>query len=61
MTAVTFWLRHHHFSYRNRVEVDAKLQAIQQELSPEQAELVTNALRLAGLATPDEGADDNVE
>ncbi len=60
MAAVTFWLRHHHHSYRNRVEVDARLQAVQQELSPEQAELVTNALRLAGLAS-DEELNGNVE
>jgi len=53
MTAITFWLKHHHFSYRNRVEVDARIEAVQQELSPEQAELVTSALRLAGL-TADE-------
>lgn len=53
MTAITFWLRHHHHSYRNRVEVDAHLHAVQQEMSPEQAELVTNALRLAGLTDPE--------
>lgn len=49
MTAITFWLKHHHHSYRNRLEVDARVQAVQQELTPEQAELVTKALQLAGI------------
>lgn len=49
MTAITFWLKHHHHNYRNRLEVDARVQAVQQELTPEQAELVTKALQLAGI------------
>lgn len=54
MGAITFWLKHHHHSYRNRLEVDARVQAVQQELTPEQAELVTKALRLAGITTFEE-------
>lgn len=54
MSAITFWLKHHHHSYRNRLEVDARVQAVQQELTPEQAELVTKALRLAGITTCEE-------
>lgn len=54
MGAITFWLKHHHHSYRNRLEVDARVHAVQQELTPEQAELVTKALRLAGIATFEE-------
>lgn len=49
MTAITFWLKHHHHNYRNRLEVDARIQTVQQELTPEQAELVTKALQLAGI------------
>lgn len=49
MGAITFWLKHHHRSYRNRLEIDATISAVQQELSPEQAELVERALKLAGL------------
>ena len=30
MSAITFWLRHHHRSYRNRMEVDARINTIQQ-------------------------------
>ncbi len=51
--AITFWLKHHHRSYRNRLEIDATISAVQQELSPEQAELVERALKLAGLKEHD--------
>lgn len=51
MTAVMFWLKHHHRNYRTRVEIDAKIESVQQELTPEQAELVAHALKLAGLTT----------
>jgi ACT domain-containing protein len=61
MTAITFWLKHHHHGYRNRVEVDAHVETLRQELSPEQVEMVTNALRLAGIATPNEMEIDHVE
>lgn len=54
MSAIFFWLKHHHKSYKTRIEVDAKLQTIQQELTPEQTEIVSRALRLAGLTTEDE-------
>lgn len=58
MSAITFWLKHHHRSYRNRLEIDAKVQTIQQELTPDQAELVSRALRLAGLITNEEQEND---
>lgn len=51
MTAVMFWLKHHHRTYRTRIEVDAKIESVQQELTPDQAELVAQALKLAGLTT----------
>ena len=54
MSAIFFWLKHHHKSYKTRIEVDAKLQTIQQELTPEQTEVVSRALQLAGLTTEDE-------
>ncbi len=50
MSAITFWLKHHHQQYRNRVEVDARINAVQQELTPEQAEIVSRALQLAGIS-----------
>ena len=53
MTAITFWLKHHHGKYRNRLEIDARIQAVQQELTPEQAEVVARALQLSGLSHHD--------
>ena len=58
MTAIMFWLKHHHRVYRNRLEIDAKLTGVQQALSPEQAELVAQALRLAGLINKDGDSQD---
>ncbi len=51
MGAITFWLRHHHKSYKAKIEIDANVRQDNQILTPEQAELVTQALRLAGLAS----------
>lgn len=50
LTAIIFWLKHHHASYTTRVEVNAKIQQSIEELTPEQQEVVTKALRLASLA-----------
>lgn len=49
MGAITFWLRHRHRSYKARLEIDASVRQYHQALTPEQSELVTQALRLAGL------------
>ncbi|MBL8160218.1 hypothetical protein JNJ66_07240 [Candidatus Saccharibacteria bacterium] len=58
MSAITFWLKHHHHRYRNRLEVDARIQAVQQELTPDQVELVGKALQLAGISQLPEEKDD---
>jgi ACT domain-containing protein len=51
MTAITYWLKSHHKAYANKVEVDAKVHHEQEELTAEQAALVAQALRHAGLLT----------
>ena len=53
MTAIIFWLKHHHSSYGTRVEITAKIQD-KQELTSEQKALVEEALRLAALPSPDQ-------
>lgn len=58
MSAITFWLKHHHHRYRNRLEVDARIEAVQQELTPDQMELVSKALQLAGISQITEGQND---
>ncbi|MBT9150442.1 MAG: hypothetical protein DDT40_00614 [candidate division WS2 bacterium] len=47
MTAIIYWLRHHHPSYTNRVEISGRLTHSDEELTPEQMALVKTALRLA--------------
>lgn len=49
LTAIIFWLRHHHPNYATKVEVTARLKADNEILTPEQEELVTRALKLASL------------
>lgn len=49
LTAIIFWLKHHHKAYATKVEVTANLKQPVDELSLEQKELVDQALKLAGL------------
>ncbi len=49
MTAIIFWLKHHHPHYATKVEVTARLKADNEVLTPEQEALVTKALQLAAL------------
>lgn len=58
MTAIMYWLRHHHPAYIAKIKVDANIKNDQQELTVEQAEMVAEALRLSGLITLPEGETD---
>lgn len=49
LTAIIFWLKHHHATYATKVEVTARLKADNEVLTPEQEALVTKALQLAAL------------
>ena len=49
--AISFWLKHHHPSYKTRIQIEGSLQMPQEELTPEQEELVKEALRLASLSS----------
>lgn len=49
LTAIIFWLKHHHKAYATKVEVTTKLQQPLDALSPEQQALVEQSLQLAGL------------
>jgi hypothetical protein len=53
--AISFWLRHHHSAYRDRLELTTVVP--QEELTPEQEALVREALRLS--ATNVDVVDDN--
>ena len=54
MSAVMVWLKHHHPSYKTRVQIEGTFNTIQ-ELSPEQKELVKKALELANVTLNDYG------
>ena len=49
LTAIMFWLKHHHPAYETRLKVDANLKRESEELTPEQAAVVERALQHAGL------------
>lgn len=51
MTAIIFWLKHHHGAYETRIKVDARISAVSEVLTPEQAEIVAKALEMSGLLT----------
>ncbi len=51
--AISFWLRHRHPQFKNRLEISGSLQIPQEELTPEQERIVKEALRLAALTAPE--------
>ncbi len=61
MTAIIFWLKHHHRSYRPRLEINANVRGEQQALTPEQTVVVAEALRLAGLTQLPDGGQHGTE
>src|SRR3989338_6455054 len=62
LPAVPYWLRHHHPSYSNRLEVTATVKTESDALTPEQEALIKRALELSGIAqeggTKYEGTDE---
>lgn len=49
MTAIIFWLKHHHPAYEARLRLDGHIKHEAEVLTPEQEELVSKALTMAGL------------
>ncbi len=45
--AISFWLKHRHPAYRNKVEVQANVRHEDTPLTPEEMEVVAQSLRLA--------------
>lgn len=54
LTGVIFWLRSHHDKYKNKVEVNASIKNVSEQLTPEQQAIVEQALRLANLTDSDD-------
>lgn len=46
MTSIIFWLKNRHPAYKERVELEGKLNLQSEVLTPEQEELILKALRL---------------
>ena len=53
ITAIIFWLKHHHPTYGTKIEINGHLKTSLEALTPEQEALVRRALRLASLDTSD--------
>jgi ACT domain-containing protein len=60
MTAIIFWLKHHHQDYANRVEVTTRSAEVD-ELSPEQQQLITKALTHASLLIKESNSEEENE
>ena len=52
LTSIMFWLRHHHKTYSNRLEVIARLKKTEEKLTTEQKAVIKKALSLASLSEP---------
>ena len=51
MTAIIYWLNHHHAAYATKMEITAKLKNDNEQLTPEQETLMVKALKLASVIT----------
>lgn len=49
LTSIIFWLKSHHDSYKNKMELSGKVEIENKELTLEQKELIEKAIKLAGL------------
>lgn len=58
LTAIIFWLKHHHKTYETRVNVQGTIKHQAEALTEEQSELVERALQLAGLIENKENDDE---
>lgn len=59
MTAIIYWLNHHHPAYATKMEITAKLKHDNEQLTPEQEMLVIKALKLASVIT--DSLPENIE
>lgn len=48
--SIQFWLRHHHPKYADKLKIEANINNIKEELTPEQKKIVKKALKLASLS-----------
>lgn len=46
LTAIIFWLKHHHNNYATKIEVNANVKNEEKKLSPQQKKLIKEAIQL---------------
>jgi len=57
-SAISFWLRHHHPKYTDKIKIEANIKSVDEELTPEQEKIVKKALKLASLDSQKGNKDD---
>lgn len=53
LSAIQFWLKHHHARYGTKVELSGRVET-DATLTAEQEELIKKALKMVGIAPPDD-------
>lgn len=51
MSAIALWLRAHHEKYKQKMEISGQIKKEDEELTPEQKEIVERALKLSSFIT----------
>lgn len=49
LTSIIFWLKHHHKSYANKIEISGRIKTGDDKLTKEQEETIKEALKLSAL------------
>ncbi len=52
LSAIVYWLNHHHKTYANKLEISGKIETKSDKLTPEQEQVVRRALELTALSEP---------
>ncbi len=56
LTAIIFWLKHHHAAYATKVDITARFEKNEDKLTPEQEEMISKAMQLSGLSEAENSA-----
>jgi len=59
--SIVFWLRHHHPRYANKIQVDAKINQIDEKLTPKQEIIVRKALAFISRSEQESSNNKNEE
>ncbi len=58
MTAIIFWLKHHHSSYETRIELRQAFEKSEEKLSKRQQEVISQAMEHSALELPETPKED---